>query len=117
MDALKSLPKDFLIAHALKMLLCLLCIITLGAALVLATTICLYLHAYSFWEVILGGSVAWILFLLVIAVVMYHKQTQYRSKRELLLGLFNKQAMATFALHTFNSFFHKKHPPEEQIKE
>lgn len=118
MDALISLPKDFLATLALKLLLALLGIITLGATLVSGTVLFLYLNDYTFWHMVCGGITAWLFFLLIIGIVFYHKCTQYRSKKELVLGLFNKQAMATFALHRLNAFFHKKpHPPEERSEE
>lgn len=117
MDALIALPKDFLATLVLKFILALLGIITLGATLVVGTVLFLYLNDYTFWHIACGGIVAWLIFLLIISIVFYNKRTQYLSKKELVLGLFSKQAMATFALHSINSFFHKKLQPQDEQAE
>ena len=109
LDNLKSLPKDYIKALSLKILLALMSLMAIGSFLMFVTVVFLYLHDYSVEVIVLGAFLVWAFFLGIISALYYIQLRAYERKKEMLSAILtNKEAIIGIGLSLLNKFLGKR---------
>jgi len=97
MDRIKLLPKEFGVLVFFKIVLGVIGVMTIGALLVFSMVVLLYVQHFQLWAIVLGGWCTWLIFILVLALMVYSKNNEFKGKVELLASmshLFAKEGIA-----------------------
>lgn len=125
LNEIKSLPKDYLEMGALKGLLGILAVITLGAFCVFITVLILYLCQVKTWVIVLSAWIIWGIFLAIIGGLYYFKQREIKKTTKMIYRLFNSNkailslgvSALTTVVNKLRKHHHSKHPKEPPIEE
>ncbi|MGA2655684.1 MAG: hypothetical protein ABSF18_06870 [Gammaproteobacteria bacterium] len=107
MNELRTLPKDYVKFALLAVVLSLLLATSVGFLLAGGVGAYFYMHDYPISKVITYGVIAWVVYILILALCLYRKKTCIQQKQNYLIHTVKTEIFATMALRSLNMSLRK----------